>query len=343
MTTAVPAFQSPHRHVVSEQIHKDAVLTKEFLVMNTLAAVMASYGLFANSPAVVIGAMIVATLLWPIAGVSLALVDIDMKLLLKSLTTLAAGTVAVMLTAFIIGAINKDVPITQEILARTAPNFLDLMIALAGGSALAYATISPRLSVGLVGVAIATALVPPLCAAGILFARGDIPLALGALLLFITNTVAIKFSASAVLWLIGFRRITRTRGMSLLIFARGHLIGIVILAVLAMVLSATLHHVVAKRLYEASTRTILRQEIESSLGSQLVVVQFETTISGKNIIRAVLRGPEPPSTAQVAALEDKLPARPDGKKEELQIRFVRTTVINRNGPIYENVKYGTPD
>ncbi|MDD4874450.1 MAG: TIGR00341 family protein [Dehalococcoidales bacterium] len=343
MTTAVPIIQNQHREAVSKQIRNDAALTKEFLVMNALAAIMASYGLFANSPAVVISAMIVATLLWPIAGVALALVDIDMKLLLKSLATLAAGTVAVIFTSFIIGTIHKDIPITQEILARTAPNFLDLMIALAGGAALAYATISPRLSVALVGVAIATALVPPLCAAGILFARGDVPLALGALLLFITNMVAIKFAASAVLWLIGFRRITRTKGMSLLIFARGHLIGIVILVVLAVVLSATLRQVVTKRLYESSTRAILQKEIESSLGSQLAVVQFEKTTSGKNIIRAVVRGPEPPSAAQVAALEDKLPVRSDGKKEELRIRFVHTTIINRHGPIFDNAKYGTPD
>jgi uncharacterized hydrophobic protein (TIGR00271 family) len=124
--------------------------------MNALAATIASYGLFANSPAVVIGAMLVALLMGPIVGVSLALVDSDAGILLKSLLSLLSGVVGVLVTAFIIGAVHKDMPITSEIIARTAPNFLDLMIALAGGAAGAYATVSFRLSLALVGVAIAT-------------------------------------------------------------------------------------------------------------------------------------------------------------------------------------------
>ena len=178
--------------------------------MNVLAATMASYGLFANSPAVVISAMVVAMLLGPIVGVSLALVDIDMKFLLKSLTSLLVGVIGVMITAFVVGTVHKDMPITNEIMARTAPNLLDLMVALAGGAAGAYATVSPRLSIAFVGVAIATALVPPLSAASILFARGEIDLAFGALLLTFTNMVAIQFAASVVLWLSGFKRISRT-------------------------------------------------------------------------------------------------------------------------------------
>lgn len=84
----------------------------------------------------------------------------------------------VIVTAFTIGLLHRDIPITHEILARTAPNLIDLMVALAGGAAGAYASVSPRLSVALVGVAIATALVPPLASAIILFAHGEIRLGL---------------------------------------------------------------------------------------------------------------------------------------------------------------------
>jgi uncharacterized membrane protein len=77
-----------------------------------------------------------------------------------------------LLFQLIIGTIHKDIPITNEIMARTAPNVLDLMVVLAGGAAVAYATVSLRLSVAFIGVAMATALVPPLAVAGILFARG---------------------------------------------------------------------------------------------------------------------------------------------------------------------------
>ena len=162
MADTIPILKNQHRETVSESIRNDAALSRACLVMNVLAATIASYGLFGNSPAVVISAMIVAMTLGPIVGVSLALVDIDMKLLLKSITSLAVGAIVVMITAFIIGTIHKEIPITKEIIARTAPNLLDLMVALAGGAAVAYATVSPRLSVAFIGVAVATALVPPL-------------------------------------------------------------------------------------------------------------------------------------------------------------------------------------
>ena len=88
-------------------------------------------------------------------------------------------------------------------LERTSPNFFELMIALAGGAAGAYASISPRLSVAFVGVAIATALVPPLASCGLLLARGDFDLAEGAFLLAVMNIVAIQSRASFVMWVSG--------------------------------------------------------------------------------------------------------------------------------------------
>ena len=138
------ALQSQWQETVRENIREDASFSKAHLLMNALAATIASYGLFANSPAVVIGAMIVAMLLGPIVGISLALVDSDPKILLKSLLSLLSGIVAVLVTAFIIGTVHNDMLITSEIMARTVPNFLDLMIALTGGVAGAYATVSFR-------------------------------------------------------------------------------------------------------------------------------------------------------------------------------------------------------
>lgn len=129
----------------------------------------------------------------------MALVDSDAKILLKSLLSLLSGVVTVLATAFIIGAIHNDILITSEIMARTAPNFLDLMIALADSAAGAYATVSFRQSLALVGVAIATALVPSLSSASILLTDGEINLAMGALELVVVNLIAIQVSASVVL------------------------------------------------------------------------------------------------------------------------------------------------
>jgi uncharacterized membrane protein len=95
--------------------------------------------------------------------------------------------------------------LTGEIYARTALNLMDLMIALGGGAAGAFVMTSPRLSVAFVGVAIATALVPPLSASAICLARGDYGLAFGAFGLAFTNIVAIQMASSFVMWIGGFR------------------------------------------------------------------------------------------------------------------------------------------
>ena len=300
--------------------------------MNALAATIVSYGLFANSPAVVIGAMIVAMLLGPIVGISLALVDNDSKILLKSLLSLFSGISIVLVTAFIIGTIHKDIPITSEITARTIPNFLDLMIALSGGAACAYATVSFRLSLALVGVAIATALVPPLSSASILLARGEVKLAMGGLELAAVNLVAIQLSASTVLWLTGFRRITSTSGQPISQFLKQNLLSIFILLALCISLSASTRHALDKNLFEKKVRLTLQQEINSILGSHLAAVQIEKN-SGRTIVRAVVRGVNPPSANQVGTLEDLLPPAPDGTTVKLRIRFVKVMIINRDSSL----------
>ena len=156
----------------------------------------------------VIGAMIVAMLLGPINGLGLALVESDRTLARQALISLLVGGAVVFATAVVIGVIHRDVPLTNEIMSRTAPHLFDLMIALGGGSGGAMATINPRLSIALVGVAVATALVPPMASAGILAARGEFDLSQSALILVFTNMVAIQFAASVVLWLTGFRGVT---------------------------------------------------------------------------------------------------------------------------------------
>lgn len=340
MSTTGP--KSQWQETVRENIREDASFSKAHLLMNALAATIASYGLFANSPAVVIGAMIVAMLLGPIVGVSLALVDSDPKILLKSLLSLLSGAVAVLATAFIIGIVHRDMPITSEIMARTVPNFLDLMIALAGGTAGAYATVSFRLSLALVGVAIATALVPPLSSASILLARGELTLAFGALELAVVNLVAIQFSASVVLWLTGFRRVTRTSGEPITKFLKQNLLSIVILVMLGVSLSVSSRHATAKQLFETKTRFTLQQEINSSLGSHVTGIRFEK-VPGKTIVRAVVRGPNPPSATQVAALEDQLPSSPDGTTVTLRIRFVQVMIIDRDGPLHSDISFGNDE
>jgi len=331
--------QDQFREEVRQDIRNGAVCDLPYISMNILAAVIACYGLLANSPAVVIGAMIVAMLLGPILGTALALVDGDTVLLRSALSTLLGGALVVIITASILGLVHKDIPITNEIIARTSPNLLDLMVALAGGAAGAYATVSPRLSVAFVGVAIATALVPPLSSASMLFARGAYQLSWGAFLLAFTNMVAIQFASSVVLWLTGFRQLTRPEGMQLSTFVKRNFVSIVILLLLGLSLTNNLQRVLVEQLFKTSVRGALRQAIDGSAGSHLVEVRFEAA-PDTTIVRAVMRGPHPPSAAQVANMEAKLPSPPDGSKVELRVRFVHTTILTRNGPLHTDAEFG---
>ena len=330
---------------VSQDIHDRASLSGSYLLMNTLATIIASYGLFANSPAVVIGAMIVAMLLSPILGVALALVDSDIVLLKKSLLTLIAGVLGVMLTALVIGYIHRDIPLTDEILARTAPNLFDLMIALAGGAAGAFATVSPRLSSAGVGVAIATALVPPLASSSILLVREEYRLAFGAFLLAVVNILAIQLASSVVMWLMGFRSVTQTQRLTLIRFLQLNTVSLVLLGLMTITLATNLQQTFIQQSYRTKVRQILAQDINAISDSYVADIRFET-VQSKSIVRAVVRGLNAPSSAQVAAIEAKFPV-PSAKVEnELRIRFVKTMIIDRNGlvedPEFEQPLQKTP-
>jgi len=216
------------------------------------------------------------------------------------------------------------------------------VIALAGGAAGAYATVSPRLSIAFIGVAIATALVPPLSSASILFARGEIGLGVGAFSLALINMVAIQFAFSVVLWFTGFRQVTHTSGLSLMTFVKRNIVSIVVLSVLAVVLTHSLQRVIARQMYETRTRFTLQQDIHATAGSHLAEIRFET-LQGTTFVKAVVRGSTPPSAAQVAAMEAKLPSPHDGTQVELRIRFVQTLIINRDGPLYQDNGFSVRD
>jgi uncharacterized hydrophobic protein (TIGR00271 family) len=278
--------------------------------------------------------MVIAMLLGPISGIGVALVDSDNRLLWKASTALVGGVFIVLGVALAIGFFNSEIPATREMTQRTAPNIFDLMIALGGGAAGAYATISPRLSVAFVGVAIATALVPPLAVCGLFLARGDLALSAGALLLALTNIVAIQVACSAVFFLCGFRRITGStepRWESFL--EKG--VSITALLVLGAVLTANLHAMVSKLLYESAVRRTLRTDLTRYPGAFLADVR---TIPDGNstLVKALIRGPEPLSAEQVAEMERKLPPPPGQHPSKLWVRYVHTTVMSAQGPVYSS-------
>jgi uncharacterized hydrophobic protein (TIGR00271 family) len=184
----------------------------DFFLLVLLSSVIATMGLLTDSAAVIIGAMLVAPLMSPIIGLGLASITGDSKLLRDATAALLRGAALSVVISFLITWINLHLPfialqiqdLPGEVLARTQPSPLDLGIALAGGLAAAFAMAMPNISAALPGVAIATALMPPLCTVGIGLAFSRMDIAGGATLLFATNSITIAFAATLVFFALGF-------------------------------------------------------------------------------------------------------------------------------------------
>ncbi len=185
------------RSLILASVARDARLDTKFLLLVVMATAIATLGLLQGSAPVVIGAMLVSPLLGPIMGIGFGLATIESNLIKRSLVTLAAGTLVAIVVAALIIWLSPIQDVTPEIRARTQPTLIDLGVAVVGGIAGVYA-IMRKFSGVMVGVAIATALLPPLStvAFGIVTGRPDF--AIGGGLLFLTNTLAIAFSATIV-------------------------------------------------------------------------------------------------------------------------------------------------
>ena len=166
---------------------------------------VASVGLNANSPAVVIGAMLISPLMGPILGVGLSLAINDIDTLKRSLINLATMIVLSLLTAFLFFYFFPLSEDTSELLGRVSPDIRDVLIAFFGGLALIIArTKKGTIASVIFGVAIATALMPPLCTAGYGLAKGNWAYFLGAMNLFTINTIFIALATFIVLKVLRF-------------------------------------------------------------------------------------------------------------------------------------------
>ena len=327
---------------VRVRIEANALPSKMYFVMNILSAIIASYGLVTNSAAVVIGAMLVAMMLGPITGVALAIIDHRMPLLRKSLITVFLGISLVVLVGFIVGWLHKDQPLTVEILSRTQPTSMDLMIALAGGTAGAYAMVSPHLSVAVVGVAVATALVPPLAASGILFDNGEMQMGLGALLLALTNIIAIQFTNALVLWLLGFRRLVDDdyKSSTYWTFLRRNAVTLLLLGVLGTYLTINLQTNAKQQGFESSVKETINSYF-SDKGNVLTNTQFDKDTSHQ-VVRAVIRGETTPTFYDVRQIEaiiskDMAEHFPDYLPIKLQLRYMPVQVIESHPLIQDKL------
>lgn len=177
--------------IVHDTMEKGIYFRGTNLWILIFAILIACVGLNVNSTAVIIGAMLVSPLMGPILGMGYSLATYDFSLFRKAITNFVFAVVSSLLTStlyFLITPLNEA---HSELLARTQPNIYDVIIALVGGLAGVVALSSKQKGNVITGVAIATALMPPLCTAGYGLATGAWKYFLGAFYLFTINTVFI--------------------------------------------------------------------------------------------------------------------------------------------------------
>jgi uncharacterized hydrophobic protein (TIGR00271 family) len=187
-------YEKEDYNTVIESITKGVIFRGTNLWILVFAIFIASLGLNMNSTAVIIGAMLISPLMGPIMGLGLGTGINDLALVRKALSNYFFAAIVGLITSTIYFSISPLNDAHSEILARTTPNIYDVLIALFGGLAGIVATSTKQKGNVIPGVAIATALMPPLCTAGYGLATFQFNYSIGALYLFIINTVFIALA-----------------------------------------------------------------------------------------------------------------------------------------------------
>ena len=223
---------------------------------------VASIGLNANSTAVVIGAMLISPLMGPILGIGLSIAINDIDTLRKSLVNLATMLVLSLLTAFLFFYLFPLSQDNSELLGRVKPDIRDVLIAFFGGLALIIArTKKGTVASVIFGVAIATALMPPLCTAGYGLSQGNFDYFFGAMYLFTINTIFIALATFIVLKILRFPMLKYANSQRRKNIAR----IVTILAVTAMLPAGwTFYDVLQETRHELDYRSYLESEINQN-------------------------------------------------------------------------------
>ena len=254
-----------------------------FTLMMSMSVIVAIMGLSANSAALVIGAMLIAPLMTPVLGIAASIAMALGDATVRAAGTVTAATAGAIMVSYIIAGWLPGELLTNEVLARTAPDARDLVVALAAGVAGSYATARPDVSSSLPGVAIAVALVPPLAVVGITLRAGETALALGALLLYATNLAAIVTVSTMVFIAAGFVPGRRLLSMAPRVIAGG-LAALVVVAILGVLLGT--------RSYDSAQRSTQVTEIRAATTTWLEGTFNESVVSvDGNTVRVTVTGP----------------------------------------------------
>lgn len=302
-----PTLTPEEQLEVREELIENAQPGRDYFVLIVLSSIIAALGLLLDSPAVVIGAMLVAPLMSPILGFSLSIVLGEVRLLRTSLESVFKGVIATIIVSILVGLISPLKEMTPEIIARTQPTLLDLFIALASGMAGAYALSRKDVSAALPGVAIAAALAPPLAVVGLGIANGNMQAAGGALLLFVTNIITISLAGMIIFTLLGIHPINLQPEIKKRV--RRGITGMIFLVVLITIpLGIIMNGIIRSSQEDQTIQTVLK---DSPLLEEITDLEIDRSRGEEGLyVRATVRAAGPLTQESVdglkLALEDQL-------------------------------------
>lgn len=184
---------------LQDKIHSQSHFSILYFALLITSVLVCTLGLLINSTAVVIGGMLIAPLTWPLARIGFGVARRARHHIVRGVLLIIASVIIGTLSAYIISYISPIKTLNEEIISRTQPNLMDLFIALAAGLVAAIALTQKKIADSLAGVAIAVALMPPLCTVGITLSLQRYSDAAGALLLFAVNAACISLVTAIII------------------------------------------------------------------------------------------------------------------------------------------------
>lgn len=241
---------------VLEKVQSNTHLSFSFIALLVGSSIITTLGLLLNSPPIVIGGMIISPLMWPLVKIGLGVSYGQTWYIKHALVLLTLSIIVTVFCSSLITFLSPIKSLTTEILARTSPTLLDLIIAIVAGAIAALAITRPRISDSLAGVAIATALTPPLCAVGIGLALMDFDVFSGSFLLFFTNVISIVFIATVMFHFIGIKKESES------FFT---IEWVVILVILLILTSIPLYYILKNYTLQTATYSTVQEVLKSEL------------------------------------------------------------------------------
>ena len=314
------ASVSPERHaVVLSDIESGSQPTATYYILLGVSELIAAFALIIGSDATLIGANLVAPLMTPIIGISLGLMRGDLRLLRTALMAEFGGALLAVALTYLLGLMPFWGDPTPSLLAQTQPTLIELLVAALAGFAGVLAMIDERVSPALPGVAIATALNPPVAAMGLCLAFGAYQGAWGAFLLFFANVLAILAVAAGLFFIAGFvtwAEIGSVRGLARR-FAPAAIGLLLVTALLTRYLVTVVSNIHTRRAITA----VLDQELAHEPSTALAGVDFSRGKDGVDVL-AEVRTPRVPAPGRVNEIQDVLANR----LGELVRLFMRCTL-----------------